>query len=126
MRFQSDLDAKMRSILIDWLIDVHMRFKLKSETLFLTVYIIDKFLSTQAISRKELQLVGVTAMWMASKYEEIYANEVKDYAYMTDFTYSIQQIIDLESQILVKIDFDLMTSSALNFLQIYWKFTSVG
>ena len=71
-------------------------------------------------------MVGVTAMWMASKYEEIYANEVKDYAYMTDFTYSIQQIIDLESQILIKIDFDLMTSSALNFLQIYWKFTALG
>ena len=97
---QTDIDQRMRSILIDWLIDVHKKFKLKPETLYLTVHIIDSYLQVVSIDRNHLQLVGVTAMFMASKYEEIYAPEVKDFSYVTDYTYSIEQILQLEGKIL--------------------------
>jgi len=80
----------MRAILIDWLTDVHLKFKLKPETLFLTVSIIDRFLQKISVQRQQLQLVGVTAMFIASKYEEIYSPEVKDFAYVTDKTYSVK------------------------------------
>ena len=56
-------------ILVDWLVEVHLKFKLMPETLFLTHNLIDRFLEKKAVSRKNLQLVGVTAMLMASKYE---------------------------------------------------------
>ena len=56
--------------------------------MFLTVNLIDRFLEKEVIGRKFLQLVGVTAMFIASKYEEIYAPEVKDFAYVTDSAYT--------------------------------------
>ncbi|OAY82978.1 Cyclin-B2-2, partial [Ananas comosus] len=67
---QFDINEKMRAILIDWLIEVHYKFELMEETLFLTVNVIDRFLALQTVVRKKLQLVGVTAMLLACKYEE--------------------------------------------------------
>jgi len=65
-------------ILIDWLVEVHAKFKLRTETLYLTVNIIDRFLQERSLSRSKLQLLGCTGMLLASKYEEIYAPEVRD------------------------------------------------
>jgi hypothetical protein len=73
---QIDINAKMRSILVDWLIEVHRKFELMPETLFLTINIVDRFLSMKSVSRRELQLVGISSMLIASKYEEIWAPEV--------------------------------------------------
>lgn len=76
MGLQTDINTKMRSILIDWLIDVHRKFELMPETLYLTVNIIDRYLSTRIVSRRELQLVGISSMVIASKYEEVWAPQV--------------------------------------------------
>ena len=65
MANQPDLNEKMRKILVDWLLKVHTKFKLMPETLFLTINIIDRYLSHEIVTRKELQLVGVTAMHIA-------------------------------------------------------------
>ena len=73
---QMEINEKMRGILLDWLVEVHHKFKLQVETLWLTANVIDRFLAVYAVSRKNLQLVGVTGMLMASKYEEIWAPEV--------------------------------------------------
>lgn len=78
----------MRAILVDWIIEVHLKFKLLPETLFVTVNLIDRYLSLVSVKRNNLQLVGVTAMFIASKYEEIYAPEVRDFVYITDNAYS--------------------------------------
>lgn len=87
MKYQQDINEKMRSILIDWLVEVHLKFKLLPETLFLTVNIIDRYLAKEQVVRSKLQLVGVTSMLIASKYEEIYAPEVRDFEYITDKAY---------------------------------------
>nr|GFB39174.1 G2/mitotic-specific cyclin-2-like [Tanacetum cinerariifolium] len=71
MSIQTDITERMRGILIDWLVEVHYKFELMEETLYLTVNLIDRFLERQPIARKKLQLVGVTAMLLACKYEEI-------------------------------------------------------
>ena len=83
----------MRAILVDWLIDVHQKFKLLSETLFLAVNIIDRFLSIRLINRNKLQLIGVTAAMIATKYEEIYPPTVKDWVYITDNAYKKEEIL---------------------------------
>jgi len=62
---QNDINEKMRRILIDWMLKVHQKFKLLPETLFLTVNIIDRYLSQEMVTRKTLQLIGVTAMHIA-------------------------------------------------------------
>jgi cyclin B len=88
MALQTEINDKMRSILIDWLVDVHLKFKLLPETLFITVSIIDRFLEKQRVSKQRLQLVGVAALFVASKYEEIYPPELKDFVYITDRAYT--------------------------------------
>ena len=88
MLIQTDINDKMRAILIDWLVEVHLKFKLMPETLFLTHNLIDRFLAKKVVTRKNLQLVGVTAMLLASKYEEIWAPEVRDFVYISDKAYT--------------------------------------
>ena len=82
MNLQPELNSTMRSILIDWMVEVHMKFRLLPETLYLCINILDRYLSCVPVPRKRLQLVGVTSLLVACKYEEIYPPEVKDCVYI--------------------------------------------
>ena len=117
MSKQTDLTGKMREILIDWLVEVHHKFHLTPETLYLTTNIIDRFLERRLISRNKLQLVGCTAMLLASKYEEIYAPEVMDFVHIADRTYTREQIISMETIMLNALSFNLTVPSAYRFIQ---------
>jgi hypothetical protein len=121
MSKQSDINAKMREILVDWLVEVHLKFKLQSETLFLTVNLIDRFLERRAVSRTKLQLVGCTAMLIASKYEEIYAPEVRDFVYISDKAYTRDQILAMESIVLNTLGFHVTVPSILRFAERFAK-----
>ena len=90
----------MRAILVDWLVEVHMKFKLLPETLYCTINIIDRFLEHEKCTRAKLQCVGVTAMLIASKYEEIYAPEVRDFVYITDKAFPREEILRMEQKML--------------------------
>eukprot|EP00914_Ancora_sagittata_P021588 GHVO01042784.1.p1 GENE.GHVO01042784.1~~GHVO01042784.1.p1 ORF type:complete len:411 (+),score=61.90 GHVO01042784.1:137-1369(+) len=114
---ESELNGRMRSILVDWLVQVHMRFHLLPETLYLTIAIIDRFLQVQAVPKTKLQLVGVTAMLIASKYEEMYAPEVNDFVYITDEAYTRNEIIRMEIVILKQLNFELGRPLPLHFLR---------
>lgn len=65
-KVQKDVTANVRGVLIDWLVEVAEEYKLLSDTLYLTVSYIDRFLSTNAIERRRLQLLGVSSMLIAS------------------------------------------------------------
>ncbi|XP_029000384.1 G2/mitotic-specific cyclin-B2-like [Betta splendens] len=112
-----EITEHMRAVLINWLVQVHSRFQLLQETLYLTVAVLDRFLQVQPVSRRKLQLVGVTAMLVACKYEEMYAPEVGDFAYMTDNAFSKSQIITMEQIILKKLNFQLGRPLPLHFLR---------
>lgn len=113
---QADINDRMRAILIDWLVEVHLKFKLMPETLFLTINLIDRFLSVRAVSRKNLQLVGVTAMLLASKYEEIWAPEVRDFVYISDKAYTRNQILVMERDMLNTLSFKLSVPTPYQFM----------
>lgn len=89
---QPDITSSMRSVLVDWLVEVVDEFTLQSRTLYLAVSLIDRFLSRMSVLRSKLQLVGSTAMYIAAKIEEIYPPELSDFAYITDNTYTPQQV----------------------------------
>lgn len=117
---QQDINAKMRAILIDWLVEVHMKYKLKTETLFLTVSLIDRYLDKKKqVSRKRLQLCGVTAMLIAAKYEEIYPPEVRDFVYITDNAYTKDDILMMEVSILTTLKFSICCPTVAPFLEQY-------
>ena len=59
MAAQTDITERFRSILVDWLVEVHLKFRLNPETLYLTVSIVDRFLEKKIITRNNLQLVGI-------------------------------------------------------------------
>jgi hypothetical protein len=88
MQKQPHINERMRSILIDWIIEVHFQFKLKVESLFLTVNLIDRYLEKCSVTKETLQLVGVSAMLIACKYEEIWPPLIKDYIHISDNAYS--------------------------------------
>merc|ERR1712240_697050 len=69
------INDKMRAVLVDWLVEVQVQFKLLQETLFSTISIVDRFLAVEgrSVTRSKLQLVGVAAMFLASKVEEVFA-----------------------------------------------------
>jgi len=113
---QTDINAKMRAILIDWLIEVAMKYKLRPETLFLTVNIIDRYLSHAVVMRKKLQLLGVVAMFIAAKFEEINPPKVTDFVYITDNTYSKEDIFQWECQVLATLDFRIVVPTPAHFL----------
>merc|ERR1711915_997145 len=89
---------KMRAVLIDWLIEVQIQFKLLQETLFLTVNTIDRFMAVptigRTIPRSKLQLVGVAVMFLVSKIEEVYAPAISDFVYITDNAYTERNSAD--------------------------------
>ncbi|KAG9489442.1 hypothetical protein GDO78_005420 [Eleutherodactylus coqui] len=121
-----EVNERMRAILVDWLVQVHSRFQLLQETLYMGIALMDRFLQVQPISRGKLQLVGVTALLVASKYEEMYSPEVMDFVYITDNAYSASQIREMEILMLRELNFDLGRPLPLHFLRRASKSCSVS
>ncbi|XP_019433324.1 PREDICTED: G2/mitotic-specific cyclin S13-7-like isoform X2 [Lupinus angustifolius] len=116
MDSQPEINERMRAILVDWLIDVHTKFDLSLETLYLTINIIDRFLAVKTVPRKELQLVGISAMLMASKYEEIWPPEVHDFVCLSDRAFIHEEILAMEKIILGKLEWTLTVPTPYVFL----------
>uniref|UniRef100_A0A2P2HYT6 G2/mitotic-specific cyclin-A-like n=1 Tax=Hirondellea gigas TaxID=1518452 RepID=A0A2P2HYT6_9CRUS len=116
MAKQTDITTSMRWILIDWMVEVAEEYNLSTETLYLAVSYIDRFLSHMSVKRDKLQLVGTTAMFIASKYEEIYPPDVAQFAYITDNTYKVTHILRMEHLILKVLSFDMAVPTAFVFI----------
>ncbi|KAI5673526.1 hypothetical protein M9H77_13890 [Catharanthus roseus] len=121
MDSQPDINSKMRSILVDWLVEVHKKFELMPECLYLTINIMDRFLSMKVIPRRELQLVGISSMLIACKYEEIWAPEVSDFISVSDNAYVREQVLIMEKAILGKLGWYLTVPTPYVFLVRYIK-----
>lgn len=107
----------MRSILIDWLIEVQWKLKLLPETLFLSVNLIDRFLSKRAVSMPKLQLVGLTATLIASKVEEVLAPSVANFIYLADNAYEASELLKAERYMLQVLNFAINYPNPLTFLR---------
>ncbi|KAB2059837.1 hypothetical protein ES319_A11G334500v1 [Gossypium barbadense] len=121
MHLQTDINEKMRAILIDWLIDVHQKFELSAEALYLTINLIDRFLSVKVVPRRELQLLGMSAMLIATKYEEIWPPEVNDLVCIADRAYTHEQILIMEKTILGRLEWTLTVPTHYVFLARFIK-----
>jgi hypothetical protein len=115
--------VQMREILVDWLVEVQGQFKLLQETLFSTVDIVDRYLAKEGkrVVKKHLQLLGVTAMFVAAKVEEVYAPSLSDFVWITDQAYTEAEIKRMEIKVIGALDFELTQPTALMFLRRFSK-----
>ncbi|KAI6003422.1 cyclin-like protein [Pisolithus marmoratus] len=105
MDAQAEVNWSMRQTLVDWLLQVHLRWHMLPETLWIAINIVDRFLSRRPVALVKLQLVGVTAMFIAAKYEEIVAPSVDEFVYMTESGYTKEEILKGERVVLQTLDF---------------------
>lgn len=117
MSRQPHINARMRAILVDWMLEVSYKFKLVAETYFLAISIVDRYLQRKEVARADLQLVGVAAILVASKVEEVYSIEIGDLVYISDNTYTKQQIILAERDVLCTIAWNVTVPYPIQFLR---------
>ncbi|XP_071723492.1 cyclin-A2-1-like [Rutidosis leptorrhynchoides] len=116
-KLQRDINPTMRGILIDWLVEVSEEYNLVPDTLYLTANLIDRFLSQNYVQKQKLQLLGVSCMLIASKYEEICAPKVKEFCFITDNTYTRGEVLEMEREVLRFLRFRLSTPTIKTFLR---------
>uniref|UniRef100_W5NAH2 Cyclin B3 n=1 Tax=Lepisosteus oculatus TaxID=7918 RepID=W5NAH2_LEPOC len=118
---QPDLNREMRSILVDWMVEVQENFELNHETLYLAVKLADHYLSHTVSARETLQLIGSTTMLIASKFEERCPPCVDDFLYICDDAYKREELIAMEMDVLQTLKFDINIPVAYRFLRRYAK-----
>jgi cyclin B len=116
MSTQNEINEKMRGILIDWLVDVHLKFRLLPETLHLAVDILDRYLEQRTVTKGKLQLVGIVALLLAAKYEEMYPPEIKEFIFVSAEAFSRDEILRMERQMLAVLNFNLTVPTVYPFL----------
>mmetsp|Transcript_34758 Transcript_34758/g.113457 ORF Transcript_34758/g.113457 Transcript_34758/m.113457 type:complete len:427 (-) Transcript_34758:93-1373(-) len=117
LRLQPDIDANMRSILVDWLIKLSREYKLSEETLHLAVQYLDRFLSLVPLRRSKLQLVGVTCAWVAAKYEERLPPPLDDFVEATAAAFQRSDLVRMEGLILSTLRFNLSAVTPASFVR---------
>ncbi|KAF4041972.1 Cyclin C-terminal domain [Phytophthora infestans] len=122
MARQSDINSKMRAILVDWLVDVHYKYGLLPQTLHIAVLLIDQYLEkSRSVGRQRLQLIGVSAMFIAAKYEEIYPPEAEDFVKITDNAYTREEVFQMEAKMLATIGFRVTFPTSYQFMKRFIK-----
>ena len=119
MDIQEDINKRMRAILMDWLVDVSMKFKLKPTTLLSSANLIDRYLARRSIKRQNLQLLGIACLMIISKFEEIYPPLVEKYVTVCANAYTRQEILNMEAEILDTIGFGLTQTSSYTFFSLF-------
>ncbi|XP_077536163.1 G2/mitotic-specific cyclin-A-like [Haemaphysalis longicornis] len=107
MKKQPDIASSMRTIPVDWLVEVADEHQWHAETLFLAVSYVDRFLSSKSVWRNKLQLVGTASLLIAAKFEEVYPPEVEKFVYITDDAYTHKQVLRMEHRVLKTLSFHM-------------------
>jgi len=119
MEAQPELTAHMRAVAVDWLVEVQVKFQLRTETLFLSVTLLDRFLATKKVRRKDLQLTVVSATFIAAKFEEIDPPDVRDFVFITKQACKKDDILAMEVAMLTTLEFCLCRPTPALFLERY-------
>ena len=119
MNNQNEINEIMRAILIDWIIDIHLRFNLRQETLFMTIWLIDTYLSYAFVPRDKFQLLGITCLLISCKSHEIYYPQQNKLIEMTDNAYTKEEMLKMENEILKKLNFYIVCPNPIDFYNYY-------
>jgi len=123
---QTEVKDTSRGFLVEWIIDVHRKFRLMSETLYVTVGIIDRYMAQVPIKKAQLHLLGVTALLIATKYEEIYPPELKDLLNISENKFTKTEVLKMENQILSTLEFNFFSPSSLRFIERFRRISTTA
>lgn len=118
---KTEVKDTSRAFLVEWIIDVHRKFRLVPETLYVTVFLIDRFLSLKQIKKNQLHILGVTSLLISTKYEEIYPPELKDLLSVSENKFTRKEVLAMERDMLLTLQFDVTAPSSYRFLERYYK-----
>jgi len=126
VQLPTEVKDTSRAFLVEWIIDVHRKFRLLPETLYVTVFLIDRFLSLKQIKKSQLHILGVTSLLISTKYEEIYPPELKDLLSVSENKFSRAEVLAMERDMLSVLDFNMTHPSAYRFLERFKKLSSTA
>lgn len=118
---QSIMRHKHRFTVVNWMIEMHQKFQLNNATLFLAVNLLDRFLSLQDISLKNLQLLAATCMFVASKYEDLQYPISSEIVEISSHAFSKEELLKMERILLKELDFNITVATVYPFLKRYLK-----
>ncbi|KAE9043784.1 hypothetical protein PR002_g3158 [Phytophthora rubi] len=118
---QLDINEKMRTILVDWLVEVGEEYELDSLTFHKAVNLVDRCLKKIKITRKQFQLLGCACMMIAAKFEEMYGPNVEEFVYISDQTYTADEMLDMEAKVLKALEYRVASTTCYGFLHRYMK-----
>ncbi|XP_033162038.1 G2/mitotic-specific cyclin-B3 [Drosophila mauritiana] len=116
---QIHLTTWMRTLLVDWMVEVQETFELNHETLYLAVKIVDLYLCREVINKEKLQLLGAAAFFIACKYDERQPPLIEDFLYICDGAYNHDELVRMERETLRVIKYDLGIPLSYRFLRRY-------
>lgn len=125
MTDQPELSKWMRSLLVDWMVEVQESFELNHETLYLAVKIVDTYLGKERVTKDSLQLLGAAALLIACKYDERTPPLIDDFLFICDGAYKRNQLLKMEMTVFRSIDFDLAFPLSYRFLRRYARVTLI-
>ncbi|XP_024946656.1 G2/mitotic-specific cyclin-B3 [Cephus cinctus] len=126
MERQVCLSRWMRSLLVDWMVEVQESFELNHETLYLAVKLVDLYLTKVTVGKETLQLLGAASLFIASKFDERIPPMVEDFLYICDGAYTRRELIRMEMNVLKIVDFDLGIPLSYRFLRRYARCAKVS
>jgi len=121
MKNQKSINIQMRAILINWLIEVQYKEKFKIETLYQSIWIIDSYLSLKEMEISKFQLLGITALLISCKYNEIYYPKLEEFIQITDNAYKKCELLEMEKEVLKILEFEIASPTSIQFYQIISK-----
>ncbi|CAF0938515.1 unnamed protein product [Adineta ricciae] len=114
------ITTKMRSVLFDWLIEVSEVYHLHRETYHLSIAYIDQYLCQKKnLAKSKFQLLGITALFVAAKIEEIYPPRLSDFSYVTDNTCAEEDILEMELELMNTLNWHICPVTSISWLLIY-------
>merc|ERR1712060_8026 len=126
-RVQTPTEVKdtSRAFLVEWIIDVHRKFRLVPETLYVTVFLIDRFLSLKQIKKNQLHILGVASLLISTKYEEIYPPDLKELLNVSENKFNRAEVLAMERDMLLTMQFEVTQPSAYRFLERFRRISTL-
>jgi cyclin B len=110
------MSPRIRAVLVDWIIEIHLKYRMHPLTLWMIINVFDRFLATTFMPRNRLQLAAIVSLFICCKFEEVHTPDVKDCLFLTDNTYTRADIVLTEAMILQAINYEMTVPTPYHFL----------